>query len=54
MEFEDIKLKGVVVYGPAGCGKSTLLKRSQEVLSEVAFLQVRLKDVLSKYQGESE
>ncbi len=51
---EDLRLKGVVLYGPAGCGKTSIVKRVQEVNPEVVFIEVRLKNIVSKYQGESE
>ncbi|XP_004364904.2 proteasome-activating nucleotidase [Capsaspora owczarzaki ATCC 30864] len=46
---------GVLLYGPSGCGKTLLINELvASECPEVAFIPVRVSELLSKYLGESE
>jgi transitional endoplasmic reticulum ATPase len=45
--------EGILLYGPPGCGK-TFIARAAAGECNVAFLSVKISDVLSKWLGESE
>ena len=50
----DVKMaRGILLFGPPGCGKTLLMKTLAENTG-LAFIHVRLGEILSKWYGESE
>lgn len=49
----DTAATGVLLYGPPGTGKSMIARAVAHRLNMV-FLELQVKDIMSKYQGESE
>lgn len=52
LNLTDIS-NGIIFYGPPGTGKSLLAKAAAKEM-DMAFINVKLSDILSKWQGESE
>lgn len=56
--FNNVKksnsdVNGVLLYGPPGTGKS-MIARAVAHKVQMPFLELQVKDIMSKYQGESE